>query len=208
MPVTDDARTTSAPGSVAVVVPVKSFALAKSRLADSLTETDRRSLARDMATSVIAAAAPLPTWVVCHDHAIVRWAMDLGVGVLWRSQTGLNRSVTSAVEAVTGLGFETVIVAHGDLPLARNLAWVAEHDGVTIVRDRRGQGTNVLAVPTGAGFRFAYGEGSAARHRAEAERLDLTVRLIDDEALGWDVDVADDLAVFTPGDDGKLTLRG
>lgn len=207
MPVTDDATIDTPLGPVAVVVPVKSFELAKTRLADSLQAPERRSLARDMATSVITAAHPLPTWVVCHDHDIARWAMDLGARVLWRSQTGLNRSVTAAVDVLARLGVETVIVAHGDLPLARSLAWVAEFDGVTIVRDRRGHGSNVLAVPTGVGYRFAYGEGSAARHQAEAERLDLPVRLIDDDALGWDVDVADDLAVFTADDDGKLTLR-
>ncbi|MEM9612394.1 MAG: 2-phospho-L-lactate guanylyltransferase [Actinomycetota bacterium] len=204
---TDDANTSATPGSVAVVVPVKSFELAKTRLADSLPAADRRSLAREMATSVVTAARPLPTWVVCHDHDIARWAMDLGAHVYWRSQTGLTESVSAAVEALAGIGVATVIVAHGDLPLARSLAWVADHDGVTIVRDRRGEGTNVLAVPTGVGFRFAYGEGSAERHAAEAERLGLPVRLIDDEALGWDVDVADDLAVFTADDDGKLTLR-
>jgi 2-phospho-L-lactate guanylyltransferase len=51
-------------------------------------------------------------------------------------------------------------------------------------------------VPTGARFGFAYGPGSAARHRAEAERLGLALRVTEDEQLGWDVDTPEDLAVF------------
>ena len=35
--------------------------------------------------------------------------------------------------------------------------------------DRYGNGTNVLALPTDAGFQFSYGPGSFARHRAEAD---------------------------------------
>ena len=186
------------PGA-AVVIPVKSFTEAKGRLASSLDPEQRRRLARRMAEGVIAAAAPLPVWVVCHDHAIARWAMDAGARVLWRSEPGLNEAVTAAVGFLGRLGFPSVVVAHGDLPLARSLAWVAETPGVTIVRDRRGLGTNVMAVPTGVGFGFSYGDGSAPRHRAEAERLGLPVRVVDDDALGWDVDVAEDLDVFADG---------
>lgn len=190
-----------------MLIPVKSFDEAKGRLADSLSPDERRTLAQTMAEGVIAAAHPLPTWVVCHDHDIARWAMDNGARVMWRSRPGLNGAVTAAVATLGRLGVATVIIAHGDLPLARTLAWVGDTDGVTIVPDRRGQGTNVMAVPTGAGFTFAYGVGSAPLHRAEAERLGLAVRVVDDEALGWDVDVADDLDVFTAGAGGKLSVQ-
>ena len=71
-----------------------------------------------------------------------------------------------------------------------------DFDGVTIVPDRRGDGTNVLALPTAAPFVFAYGTGSARRHQAEAERLGLPVRVVPDDALGWDIDTPDDLALY------------
>jgi 2-phospho-L-lactate guanylyltransferase len=94
---------------------------------------------------------------------------------------------------LAGRGYERLIVAHGDLPLARTLAWVADFDGVTIVPDRWGRGTNVLAVPSGVGFDFHYGTGSAALHRAEAERLGLAHRTVVDEQLAWDIDTPADL---------------
>lgn len=188
------------------MIPVKSFDEAKGRLADSLSPEERQTLARSMAAGVIAAAQPLAAWVVCHDHEVARWAMDNGARVLWRSRPGLNNAIASSVAFLGRLGIETVIVAHGDLPLAKTLEWVGDFDGVTIVLDRRGQGTNVMAVPTGTDFTFAYGSGSAPLHRAEAERLGLAVRVIDDESLGWDVDIAADLDVFANGPDGKLTV--
>ena len=90
-------------------------------------------------------------------------------------------------------GVERVIVAHADLPLATHLGWVGDFDGVTLVPDRRDDGTNVICVPAGSGFGFAYGPGSFGRHHAEAERLGLPVRVVRERRLGWDVDHPADL---------------
>lgn len=187
-----------------VIVPVKSFELAKGRLADSLTAEQRSGLAERMAAGVIAAAGPLPTWVVCNSHDVAAWAMANGARVIWRSEPGLNQAVTAGVDFLARLGFARAVIAHGDLPLASDLSWVGDFDGVTIVPDRRGEGTNVMAVPTGAGFVFAYGIGSAPKHHDEAERLSLPVRVVEDERLGWDVDTPDDLDVFAEGIGGML----
>jgi 2-phospho-L-lactate guanylyltransferase len=65
---------------------------------------------------------------------------------------------------------------------------------VTLVPDRRDDGTNVVSVPTDAGFAFSYGPGSFRRHAAEARRLGLPVRVLREPGLGWDVDIPDDLA--------------
>jgi 2-phospho-L-lactate guanylyltransferase len=180
----------------AVLIPVKSFRDAKGRLSDVLDAEARQDLAKRMASTVVAAAAPVRAWVVCDDHDVADWAVGVGAGVIWRPVDGLNAAVRTGVEFLASIGCATVIVAHGDLPLASELAWVADFGGVTVVRDRRGDGTNVLGVPTDAGFEFAYGLGSAELHRAEAERLGLPVRVVDDEQLGWDVDTADDLTIF------------
>ena len=108
---------------------------------------------------------------------------------------GLDGAVHAAVDQLRAEGTTTAIVAHGDLPLATQLAWVAATPGVTIVPDRRRDGTNVIALPTDLGFRFAYGPGSFARHLAEAERLGQQIRVVNDPRLGWDVDLPADLAL-------------
>lgn len=182
--------------AVAALVPVKAFHLAKARLAGTLGAAERAALARRMAGLVVAAARPLPVAVVCDDDAVAAWAVEHGATVLWRPGRGLNPAVQEAVAALGDAGYARVVVAHADLPLAASLGWVAAFDGATIVPDRRDDGTNVLCVPTGAGFEFAYGAGSFRRHAAEARRRGLAVRVVRDRALGWDVDVAEDLVVL------------
>lgn len=181
-----------------VLVPVKSFGQAKLRLAPALPADQRADLARDMAAKVLAAAAPLDVWVVCDDDEVAAWAQALGAAVLLRPGRGLNGAVADGVEHLAGEGFAQVIVAHADLPLATTLGWLADFDGVTLVPDRHDDGTNVACVPAAAGFTFAYGAGSFARHRAEAERLGLALRIERDVPLGWDVDVPADLSVLSP----------
>jgi 2-phospho-L-lactate guanylyltransferase len=182
--------------ATAVLVPVKAFHLAKARLAPVLGESERVALARRMAATVVAAAAPLPVAVVCDDGDVADWAAGAGAEVVWRPGRGLDQAVADGVAALEDAGRRRVIVAHADLPLATDLAWVAAFTGVTIVPDRRDDGTNVMSLPTGAGFRFAYGPGSFRRHAAEARRLGLGLRVVRDPNLAWDVDVPDDLAAL------------
>ncbi|HEY9558926.1 MAG TPA: 2-phospho-L-lactate guanylyltransferase, partial [Acidimicrobiales bacterium] len=178
---------------VAVVVPVKAFSQAKVRLTPRLDPATRAELARAMAARVLRAAGTLPTSVVCDDDEVAAWAQRHGAEVIWTPGLGLNGAVDAAVEQLAAGGVHQVIAAHADLPLATDLAWLADFPDVTLVPDRHGDGTNVACIPATSGFRFAYGAGSFAAHRAEAARLGLTLRMVPDERLGWDVDVAADL---------------
>jgi 2-phospho-L-lactate guanylyltransferase len=182
--------------NAAVLVPVKAFRAAKLRLAPALDPLARAELARVMATRVVEAAAPLPVSVVCDDEEVSAWAGTVGAAVIWRPGRGLNGAVADGVGALAAVGHDHVIVAHGDLPHAVDLAWVADFDGVTLVPDRRNDGTNVVGLPirARATFRFAYGPGSFARHRAEAERIGVALRVVREPRLAWDVDVPADLA--------------
>lgn len=179
--------------SAAVVVPVKAFRAAKRRLAPALGPDERGVLAREMARIVVKAAAPLPVLVVCDDPEVREWAGAEGAEVLWTPGRGLNGAVADGVAELRDRGIALAVVAHADLPLATSLGWVAEFPGVTLVPDRSHDGTNVLAVPTDSGFRFAYGSGSFTRHRTEAVRLGLPARIVRDAELSWDVDVPADL---------------
>jgi 2-phospho-L-lactate guanylyltransferase len=176
-----------------VLIPVKAFAQAKRRLAGVLGDGARADLARSMAETVVRAAGGVPVAVVCDDEHVRAWGIALGVDVIWTPGLGLNGAVEAGVAHLAAAGVDRVIVAHADLPLALDLTWVADFDGVTLVPDRHGEGTNVLAVPAAAGFRFAYGPSSCRRHEAEAIRLGLPARVVPDRRLGWDVDTPDDL---------------
>jgi 2-phospho-L-lactate guanylyltransferase len=181
-------------GSAAVLVPVKAFGAAKARLIGHLTSEQRALLARGMAERVLAAAAPLPVFVVCDNGDVRAWAEARGADVIWSPGRGLNGAVTDGVASLADRGFARVVVAHADLPYATSLGWLAESPAdVTVVPDRHDDGTNVICVPARSGFGFAYGSGSFRQHTTEAERLGLSVRVERDQALGWDVDLPRDL---------------
>lgn len=179
---------------LAVVIPVKSFDLAKGRLAESLTPEQRATFAKEMATGVLNAAHQLPKWVVCGDKTVAAWALENSAGVIWNAPTGLNSAASAGLDWCASEGYARVLVAHGDLPLARDLTWLADQpEDVVVVTDRRNDGTNVMIVPTGVGFEFQYGPGSAAKHCAQAAALGLSHALVRDHELGWDVDLPEDL---------------
>jgi 2-phospho-L-lactate/phosphoenolpyruvate guanylyltransferase len=178
---------------VAVIIPIKGFGAAKARLDGALDPAARADLARSMAATVIGAAAPLPVIVVTDDAGVADFAARAGADVLRQRRDGLNAPVDEGVAHPAALGFARALIAHGDLPRASNLARVSERHGVVVVPDRHGDGTNVLVVPTGVGFEFAYGPASFAAHLAEAERLGLAVAVLHDADLAWDVDTPADL---------------
>jgi 2-phospho-L-lactate guanylyltransferase len=191
------ASASSATVGAGVVIPLRSFALAKGRLARHLDAAARAELARRMAERVVAAAGELPVAVVSSDPDVRAWARHAavvlpdpgsldaaaGAGRLWARREGLDR----------------VVVAHADLPLADSLAPVAGGGAdpiATIVACHRGDGTPVLAIPAASEFRFAYGTGSFQRHCAEAARVGLRVDVVSDPTLSFDVDVPEDLELL------------
>jgi 2-phospho-L-lactate/phosphoenolpyruvate guanylyltransferase len=146
-----------------------------------------------MAEHVLAACSPLVTAVVCDDPEVAAWAIEHGALLLEEPGRGLNGAVTAGVDALAARGAEEVLVVHGDLPLASGLASFAGLGGVTLVPDRREEGTNIACVPATAGFRFSYGPGSFERHCQETARLGLDLRIVREPELAWDVDVPSDI---------------
>ena len=182
----------------AVLIPIKAFSEAKVRLAEVLNAADRAALARSLAAGVIAAAGEAAVSVVCDDIEVAEWASAAGAAVIWTPARGLNAAVAEGVSALAAQGVALVTVAHADLPLVTSLTGLGRPGTVVLAPDRRRDGTNVIAIPTDCGFSFSYGAGSFRRHRAEAERLGLTVEVVDRPDLAWDVDVPDDLGPVSP----------
>ena len=90
-------------GPLAVLLPVKSFADAKLRLAPALDASARRDLARSMASHVVACAGTLPVAVVCDDTEVAAWARDSGALVVWEPERGLNRAVEAGVASAADI---------------------------------------------------------------------------------------------------------
>ena len=179
-----------------MLVPIRSFDDAKSRLAGSLDPLARRALIRRMAQTVVAAAHDLTVWVVTDDGEVAAWARERGTRSFAVGVDGLNPAVTVAAAAAADAGASRIIIAHADLPYASDLR-VVTGSGVASAPDRHRDGTNVMSLPTNKGFVFAYGPGSFAKHRREAARLGLDFKEINDASLAWDVDSPADLPAQT-----------
>lgn len=177
----------------AVVVPIKAFHAAKARLAAALSAPERAALARRMAATVLAAGAPLDRFVVCDDDEVAEFAVANHAKVLWMPDRGLNGAVEAGVAEVGDAGYDHVVVAHSDLPLATRLPRLATAGTVTLVPDRHGDGTNVIALPTALAFPFQYGPASFRHHSARAADLGVDLRVVRDPRLALDVDRPDDL---------------
>lgn len=194
-----------------MLVPIKAFTEAKRRLERELDPTQRATLARAMASRVLAAARPFPTSVVCDDEEVALFAEQHGAKVIYCPERGLNPAVAEGVRRLGEDGFTEVIVSHSDLPYATGFDQLEAWHGVTLVPDRHMRGTNVAVVPTKAGFDWSYGPGSLGRHRSEALRLGLPLRIMRVETLGWDVDLPADLlegpAAMVPADLVATTIK-
>jgi 2-phospho-L-lactate guanylyltransferase len=180
-----------------VLVPIKQFSIAKSRLRDVLGDDDVEVLARQLAERVLRATRPLRTLVVCDDDEVAAFAAERDVDVVRTNEPTLNGAVTEAYRQLVDV--DQVIVVHADLKRPHGLGAFRPGPGVTVVTDHHRTGTNVLALPARVDFHFAYGEGSAHRHRVEAERLGLECTVVTDSPWGYDVDEPRDLETTPDG---------
>jgi 2-phospho-L-lactate guanylyltransferase (CobY/MobA/RfbA family) len=175
----------------AFVVPLKRFDVAKARLRSGGAR-EVSALARNLATNVLRHCAPRHVIVLSESVDITRFAHDQGAEVMESDAANLNDAAQRAYSLLADR-FDRLIFVHGDLRNPEGLADFRPSPGVTIVTDHHGTGTNVLVVPTGLDFQFAYGAGSAQLHEQEARRLCEICHIIVDSPWRFDVDEPGDL---------------
>lgn len=192
------------------LLPIKSFAEAKQRLAGPLTPEERAGLAEAMAQDVLGAMrgcrALERIFVISSDPAARALADGHGAEFLVEPApaVGLNASVKHAVEQFGVRGADAIMIVHGDLPMlaSEDLQRVVEAHGspgrsaVTLVPDRALAGTNLLAWSPLDGFRAQYGESSFQRHREQAMRRGAALAVCESAAAGLDIDLPGDLVTL------------
>jgi|RhiMetdeSRZDD1v2_1073273.scaffolds.fasta_scaffold319828_2 2-phospho-L-lactate/phosphoenolpyruvate guanylyltransferase len=191
-----------------VVVPIRTFALANTRLSEHLSSDARAALAVRLADTVLRAAATAPVVIVTSAPDVEQWARGHDVAVV-PDPGSLDAAAEAGVEAVRALGLPRAVVSHADLPFATTFAPVTRDAGrpvAVLVPCQRDDGTPVLSVPTHARFAFAYGPGSFRRHVEAARTAGLAVRVVRDPNLGFDVDTVDDLRMLAARDPGMLAV--
>jgi 2-phospho-L-lactate guanylyltransferase len=192
-----------------VVVPIRTFALANTRLAASLSPDARAALAQRLAEAVVHAAGNAPVVIVTSAPEVTRWAGMLGVEVI-ADPGSLDAAAHAGFGALAARDVHRVVVAHADLPFAESFDSVTRDAGspvAVLVPCQRDDGTPVLSVPAHAPIAFAYGPGSFRRHIGAARAAGLAVRVVRDPQLGFDVDTVDDLQVLAARGPGLLAVE-
>jgi 2-phospho-L-lactate guanylyltransferase len=187
---------------IVVVIPIRSLRNGKTRLAPVLGPDARAALLRAAAGRVVEATVASgiaeSILVVSPDAEALAWAAARGAAVVPLAQPahhpGLNGSIEAGREWALARGADAILSLFGDLPLlaADDLVSLAAHpEEVVLGADRRGEGTNALLLRLsgrGAEFHFAFGEGSLARHLAEAHRLGLDAAVHEAAGTAFDLD--------------------
>lgn len=213
-------------GGIVALVPVRSLSAGKTRLAGFVTPQIRESLMRRMVRNVIASAlcsdAITAVVIVSADEAALALANVNPRVVPLRQpdeRPGLLPALDQGRVHAESLGASGLLVLFGDLPLLngddiRNL--VRRAVPVVIAPDRHGAGTNALflrlsAIAPNERFEFQFGEGSYARHVAEAHRLGLDVATSISAGTAFDLDTPADLEAlltdprWAPADGNDMT---
>lgn len=185
---------------VAVLVPVKPPAVAKSRLA-GLGDTARQELARAFAADTVAAALACDVvdrvLVVTDDHALAEALSGLGAEVIPDGTSDLNGTLLQAAAEMHRRDPSLRLAALcADLPALRPeelaLAFAAaDPDSMSFVADQERVGTTVVIAPTLEAFRPSFGDGSRALHLDAGAH---EVEEVDVPSLRRDVDDPDGLA--------------
>lgn len=163
-------------GGWIVVVPVKAFAVAKSRLSPHLADEHRAALARAFAADTVAAVSAssrVGGLIVVTAEAGLRHELEAaGIEVVEESDAqGLDAAIELGIGHARRRAEARVAVLLGDLPALRTdelnaaLDAAARHP-LAFVADQEGTGSTLVTALAGAPLLTAFGHDSAVRHRA------------------------------------------
>lgn len=195
----------------ALLLPVKDLKHAKKRLTGVLTPEERFGLAQAMLADTIRAVQGVRSaekiFVVTNYQPVLDVAEEKGWEILRESQQiSESDSVDAASRICQEKGVRALLRLPLDLPLVQPLdidellAMECEAPASVIVPSRDGTGTNALLRTPPTLFPSHFGEGSFAKHLAEAKQAGAQVFVRRNSRLEIDVDDEADLRALLEHD--------
>ncbi len=186
------------------LIPVKTFARSKQRLAPLLSPDERTALAVAMFHDVLAAVAPARgldrLCVVSSDGEALRLAAAAGATPLAEAE---QRSESSSVDwgaaRCAEMGARSVLILPADLPLVTRddveavLAAAGEKPGVVLVPSADELGSNAILRTPPLAIPSRFGHGSFERHQHEAAQRGLPCTVLRLPRVALDVDEVEHL---------------
>ncbi len=190
------------------VVPFKSLQYAKQRLVDYLNAEQRALLVaamlEDTLRALLATEGLDGVLLLSDDPFAAELATRLGVDCQREPAHihGLNPALQAVSDDLARQGYESVLIAHGDLPLlaaselqqllARHRA-LACRAKISLVPDRARDGSNCLLCSPPDVLRFRYGKGSFEKHLATAAQGGIQSAVVELPGASLDIDEPQDL---------------
>ncbi|MDR5903543.1 2-phospho-L-lactate guanylyltransferase [Halomonas icarae] len=189
-----------------IVIPIKAFDLAKTRLGERLSPDHRSRLAQRLCERTLSfLARHFPEHdrlVVTASASIGDLAMAHGAQVLEEPGVdGLSQAASRAAAWARRHGYESQLLIPADIvqldeqEIRRLLASFSGGPGVVICQANDG-GTNALLTAPPDAMVFHFGLDSAAAHYAEARRRALPCRVLKLKNLSFDLDTPTDLSTL------------
>jgi 2-phospho-L-lactate guanylyltransferase len=203
------------------VVPAKPLRTAKQRLAGVLSEKERRSLAGAMLSDVLRCLRGVEAVegivVVSSDPEVAKLAAARGARIAADENTGHTAAVECGIRALRAEGIAAALVLSADVPGVASgeiERLLLEHDraaargpAVTIVSDRRGDGTNAICCSPSDAIPFAFGLGSLQRHLDAARASGVAACVLEMRGIALDIDEPSDLEMLLATDAPCATVR-
>jgi len=192
-----------------LLIPFKSLATAKQRLAEALDAPRRSQLAEAMLRDVLAAAVGvagrIDVAVVTGDSQAQAIAREHGLTIIEDTR---NESETAAIELATAWseerGYDTTVVVPGDIPLITSdeldrVLDAAPAEGAVFVPayDRRGSNCILRRPPSLIPLRF--GNDSFLPHCEAMKKTGKELVIIEMRGVGLDIDNPHELQMLAAG---------
>jgi len=181
------------------IIPVKSLREGKGRLSTILGEAERNALNVELLDHMLSVTAAFPgaaqTIVVSPDRGVLDRAEAAGTQVLLDDAGDLNGALDLAAHHAAHQGADGILIVPVDLPRSQPgdlLALASSGNGVAIVPDRRGVGTNALFVAPPTALSFRFGDNSFLTHLDAAREAGLSTEIDTLPNLAFDIDTPDD----------------
>jgi 2-phospho-L-lactate guanylyltransferase len=189
------------------VLPVKTFRLAKQRLAGVLATNERAELARAMAEDVLRALAASPDLagilLVTGDPEARRLAARLGARVLLEEEgRGHTAASSLGVRTLAQERAAGMVQVPADIPLVTPedvgalLAVQGEAPSIVLAPARDERGTNAVACSPADVMPLRFGGDSFVGHVRRARAHGIEPQIVRRLGLALDLDTPDDLAAF------------
>lgn len=190
------------------IIPVKPLKRGKSRLSSILSETERTTLNQSMLVNTLKTLKSISeietVLVVSRDPSALSIAREFDARtVLEDGNPELNTALRRASLVAKAYHANEILVLPADLPLIKTdhlrefLKYANKPPELIIAPDRRKDGTNALYINPEDLIDFYYGSGSFRMHVEAAKKKGASIKIVETEEFGLDLDLPEDLDKLT-----------